>query len=418
MEGFMRRTTVFTVAIASIATVLVGLSVPATGQAPVTAFEGARIIVGDGSPAIEKGTIVVNGTTIQAIGANVQVPAGAQRVNLAGKTVMPMILDTHIHAPATREQMIRDLRRRVYWGVGAAMSMGTDTTDVVFKVRDETKNMPGTARLLTAGRGVTGIEKGREQSAYWVGTVAEARKAVQENAMKRPDIIKIWVDDRDNTVPKLTPELYGAIIDEAHKQKVRVTAHIFDLEDGKGLLKANVDAFAHSVRDRDVDPEFLSMMKQRPNVTVNPNLPSPGKRWDISWLQGRIAADEFANVQKANVDDPKQAEAYGIQARNLKKLSDQGARIVLGTDGNIPWAPHQEMEAMAMAGMTPMQVIVAATSRAAEFLRITDTGTLQTGKNADLIVLDANPLENITNTRRINAVYFRGQTVNRSAYPN
>ena len=414
----MRRATIFTVATASIAAVLAGLSVPATGQAPVTAFEGARIIVGDGSPAIEKGTIVMNGTTIQAVGADVQVPAGAQRVNLAGKTVMPMILDTHIHAPATREQMIRDMRRRVYWGVGAGMSMGTDTTDVVFQVRDETKNMPGTARLLTAGRGVTGIEKGREQSAYWVGTVAEARKAVQDNAKKRPDIVKIWVDDRDNTVPKLTPELYAAIIDEAHKQSVRVTAHIFDLEDGKGLLKANVDAFAHSVRDRDVDPEFLNMMKQRPNVTVNPNLPSPGRTWDISWLQGKIPADEYANVQKANVDNAKQAEVYGIQARNLKRLGDQGARIVLGTDGNTPWAPHQEMEAMAMAGMTPMQVIVASTGRAAEFVRFTDTGTLQAGKSADMIVLDANPLDNITNTRRINAVYYRGQMVNRSAYPN
>ena len=360
----MRRATMFTVATAGIAAVLAGLSVPATGQAQVTAFEGARIIVGDGSPAIEKGTIVVNGTTIQAVGANVQVPAGAQRVNLAGKTVMPAILDTHIHAPATREQMIRDLRRRVYWGVGAAMSMGTDTTDVVFQVRDETKNMPGTARLLTAGRGVTGIEKGREQSAYWVGTVAEARQAVQENAKRRPDIIKIWVDDRDNTVPKLTPELYGAIIDEAHKQNVRVTAHIFDLEDGKGLLKANVDAFAHSVRDRDVDPEFLNMMKQRPNVTVNPNLPSPGRTWDIAWLQNRIPADEYATVQKANVDDPKQAELYGIQARNLKRLSDQGTRIVLGTDGNTPWAPHVEMADMVASGMTPAQVIVAATGTA------------------------------------------------------
>ena len=414
----MRRATLFTVATAGIAAVLAGLSVPATAQAQVTAFEGARIIVGDGSPAIENGTIVVNGTTIQAVGANVQVPAGAQRVNLAGKTVMPMILDTHIHAPKTREQMHRDLKRRAYWGVGAAMSMGTDTTDDVFKVRDETKSVPGTARLLTAGRGITGVEKGREQAAYWVANEKEARDAVTQNAAKRPDIIKIWVDDRDNTVPKLTPAQYGAVIDEAHKANIRVTAHIFNLDDGKGLLKANVDAFAHSVRDRDVDQEFLNMMKQRPNVTVNPNLPSPGKMWDIAWLQGKIPADEYAGVQKANVNDPKQADMYGIQARNLKKLSDQGARIVLGTDGNIPWAPHQEMEAMAMAGMTPMQVIVASTGRAAEFLRITDAGTLQAGKSADLIVLDANPLDSITNTRRINAVYQRGQMVNRSAYPN
>ena len=414
----MRRVTMFTIAMAGIAAVLAGLSVPATGQAPVTAFEGARIIVGDGSPAIEKGTIVVNGATIQAVGANVQVPAGAQRVNLAGKTVMPMILDTHIHAPKTREQMLRDLKRRAYWGVGAAMSMGTDTTDDVFKVRDETKSVPGTARLLTAGRGITGVEKGREPAAYWVANEKEARDAVTQNAAKRPDIIKIWVDNRDNTVPKLTPALYGAIIDQAHKQNLRVTAHIFDLEDGKGLLKANVDAFAHSVRDRDVDEEFMTLVRAKPNLVVNPNLPAMGKRWDTSWLQGRIPAEEYADVQKGAVDNAKLAEAFGIQSRNLKRLSDANVRIVLGTDGNTPWAPHQEMESMAASGMTPMQIITASTGRAAEFLRFTDTGTLQSGKSADLLILDANPLDTITNTRRINAVYHRGQMVNRSAYPN
>jgi imidazolonepropionase-like amidohydrolase len=406
----------FIAAAASAAAVVAGMSVPATGQGQVTAFEGARIIVGDGSPAIEKGTIVVNGGSIQAVGANVQVPAGAMKVNLAGKTVMPMIIDTHIHAPDDVAQNIRDMKRRAYWGVSAAMSMGTETKDTSFKQRSQ--DVAGQARILTAGRGITGVEKGREQAAYWVGNEKEARDAVKENAAKRPDIIKIWVDDRDKTVPKLTPALYGAIIDEAHKQNVRVTAHIFNLEDAKGLLNANVDAFAHSVRDRDVDDAFMSMMKQRPNVTVNPNLPNPGRMWDISWLMGRIPADEYANVQKANVDNAKQAEAYGIQARNLKKLSDAGTRIVLGTDGNVPWAPHQEMEAMAMAGMTPMQVIVASTGRAAEFMRLTNQGTLQVGKSADLLVLDANPLDNITNTRRINSVYHKGQMVNRSAYPN
>jgi len=408
----------FTIAAATAAAVVAGMSVPTTGQAQgnVTAFEGARIIVGDGSPAIEKGTIVVTGQNITAVGANVQVPAGAQRVNLAGKTVMPMIIDTHIHAPDDVAENVRDMKRRAYWGVSAAMSMGTETKDTSLKQRSQ--DVPGQAKILSAGRGITGIEKGREQAAYWVGTVAEARKVVQENAAKRPDIIKIWVDDRDGTVPKLTPELYGAIIDEAHKANVRVTAHIFNLDDGKGLLKANVDAFAHSVRDKDVDQEFLTMMKQRPNVTVNPNLPGRGVMTDISWLQGKLPADEFANVQKGNVDNAKQAQAFGIQSRNLKKLSDQGTRIVLGTDGNQPYAPHQEMESMAVSGMTPMQVIVASTSRAAEFMRLNNQGAIQVGKSADLLVLDANPLDNITNTRRINAVYHKGQMVNRGAYPN
>jgi imidazolonepropionase-like amidohydrolase len=413
----MRRVNMFTIAAATAAAVVAGMSVPTAGQAQggVTAYEGARIIVGDGT-TIEKGTIVVNGTTVQAVGANVQAPAGAMKVNLAGKTVMPMIIDTHIHAPDDVAENVRDMKRRAYWGISAAMSMGTETKDTSLKQRSQ--DVAGQARILSAGRGITGIEKGREQAAYWVGSVADARKVVQENAAKRPDIIKIWVDDRDGTVPKLTPELYGAIIDEAHKANVRVTAHIFDLDDAKGLLKANVDAFAHSVRDKDVDDEFMTMIRAKPNFVVNPNLPARGVKTDISWLQGKLPAAEYADVEKGNADNGKQATAFGIQSRNLKKLSDANVRVVLGTDGNQPWAPHQEMESMAASGMTPMQVIVASTSRAAEFLRLNNQGSLATGKSADFIVLDANPLDNITNTRRINAVYHKGQMVNRGAYPN
>jgi imidazolonepropionase-like amidohydrolase len=413
----MRRVSMFTIAAATAAAVVAGMAVPTTGQAQggVTAYEGARIIVGDGT-TIEKGTIVVNGGTIQAVGANVQSPAGAMKVNLTGKTVMPMIIDTHIHAPDNVAENVRDMKRRAYWGVSAAMSMGTETMDTSLKQRSQ--DVAGQARILSAGRGITGVEKGREQAAYWVGTVAEARKAVQENAAKRPDIIKIWVDDRDGTVPKLTPELYGAIIDEAHKANIRVTAHIFDLDDAKGLLKANVDAFAHSVRDKDVDDEFMTLIRAKPNFVVNPNLPARGVKTDISWLQGKLPAAEYADVEKGNVDNGKQATAFGIQSRNLKKLSDANVRVVLGTDGNQPWAPHQEMESMAASGMTPMQVIVASTSRAAEFLRLNNQGSLTQGKSADFIVLDANPLDNITNTRRINAVYHKGQMLNRGAYPN
>jgi imidazolonepropionase-like amidohydrolase len=412
----MRRINMFTIAAATAAAVVAGMSVPAIGQAPVTAYEGARIIVGDGSPAIEKGTIVVNGNTIQAVGANVQVPAGAARVNLAGKTVMPMIIDTHIHAPDDVAQNVRDMKRRAYWGVSAAMSMGTETKDTSLKQRNQ--DVAGQARILSAGRGITGVEKGREQAAYWVANEKEARDAVKENAGKRVDIIKIWVDDRDNTVPKLTPAQYGAIIDEAHKANIRVTAHIFDLEDAKGLLKANVDAFAHGVRDRDVDDEFMALVRAKPNLVLNPNLPARGAPTDLSFLQGKISAEEYADAMKGNAANAKQAEAFGIQARNLKRMNDAGTRIVLGTDGNTPWEPHREMENMVVAGMTPMQVITASTSRAAEFLRLNNQGSLQQGKSADFIVLDANPLDDIKNTRRISTVIHKGQTVNRNAYPN
>jgi imidazolonepropionase-like amidohydrolase len=329
---------------------------------------------------------------------------------------MPMIIDTHIHAPDDVGKNVRDMKRRAYWGVSAAMSMGTETKDTSLKQRSQ--DVAGQARILSAGRGITGVEKGREPAAYWVANEAEARKAVQDNAAKRVDIIKIWVDDRDNTVPKLTPAQYGAIIDEAHKANIRVTAHIFDLDDAKGLLKAKVDAFAHGVRDRDVDDEFMTLVRANPNLTLNPNLPGRGAPTDLSFLQGKISAEEYADAMKGNVANAKAAEAFGIQARNLKRMNDAGTRVVLGTDGNIPWEPHREMENMVVAGMTPMQVIVASTSRAAEFLRLTNQGALQQGKSADFIVLDANPLDNITNTRRINAIYHKGQAVNRGAYPN
>ncbi len=386
-------------------------------KAQVTAFEGARIITGDGSAPIENGTIVVNGARIVSVGpaASANVPAGARHVSLSGKTVMPDIIDTHTHLSASREDVIKDLRRRAYWGVSAANSMGTDETEAELQLRGQT--VPGQARVYTAWHGITRPEPGRDMAPFWIQTAAEGRNAVQQLVAKKVDIIKVWVDDRDGKYQKLTPEMYGAIIDEAHKANFRVTAHIFKLDDAKGLLKANVDAFAHSVRDKDVDDEFMALLRQHPNIVVNPNLPPRGVKTDVSWLQGRISAAEMAKVTQANVDDPEAQTAHGIQARNLKRLNAAGIKIILGTDGNTPWAPHTEMEDMVLAGMTPMQVIVASTKNAAEFLRINDAGTLAAGKSADLLVLDANPLDDIKNTRKISTVYLYGQEVNRSAYP-
>ena len=135
---------------------------------------------------------------------------------------------------------------------------------------------------------------------------------------------------------------------------------------------------------------------------------------DLSWLRAGLPAEEFAKLEEANNDDPKAQAFHAIQARNLAKLNAAGVRITLGTDGNRPWGPHEEMEDMVLAGMTPMQVIVAATRNSAEFLRMTDAGTLEAGKSADFIVLDANPLDDITNTRRISSVILRGAAVDRT----
>jgi imidazolonepropionase-like amidohydrolase len=378
-----------------------------------TVFEGARLIAGDGRAAVDNAAFVVDGGRFTQVGkaGEVRVPSGAARVNLKGTTVMPALIDTHTHLSQTREALIEDLKRRAYYGVAAAMSLGQDRGDLPFQIRAET--IPGAARFRTAGRGITAPEPGRTDIPYWITTAEEGRKAVQELAAQKVDIVKIWVDDRNGMYKKLTPELYRAIIDEAHRRGLRVTAHIFTLEDAKGLLRAGIDAFAHGIRDKDIDDEVVTLFKQRPNVVLVPNLPDRGVKMDMSWLRGSLPDAELQKLQAAATDRPELQAAFGIQARNLAKLNAAGVRIAMGTDGNTPYAPHIEMADMVAAGMTPAQVIVASTRTSAEFLKIAEAGTIEGGKSADFIVLDADPLTDITNTRRISSVYLRGSQVQR-----
>lgn len=392
---------------------------PVAGQAPrptgVTVYEGARLIDGNGGPAIENAAFIVEGTRFAQVGraGQLKIPAGAARVNLAGKTVMPAIIDTHMHVADTREAIVDQLRGKAYYGAGVVMSLGTDPGDLAFQVRDET--LPNAARLRTAGRGITMPEPGRTTVPYWITSEAEGRKAVQELAPRKVDFVKIWVDDRDGKYPKLTPALYGAVIDEAHTLKLRVTAHIFSLEDAKGLLRAGIDAFAHSVRDRDLDDEFVAMMKARPHVVLVPNLPDRGVAVDMGWLSETVPEAELKKLQAAATDRPAAQHLFGIQARNLAKLNAAGVKIALGTDGSAVWSQHVEMADMVAAGMTPAQVIVASTRTAAELLRVADAGVVEAGKSADFVVLDANPLDDIANTRKISATYLRGAAVDRAA---
>jgi imidazolonepropionase-like amidohydrolase len=378
-------------------------------------FTGARVIVGDGT-VIDDATFVIdpdNHFGVVGATAAVNVPAGATTVNLAGLTVMPAIVDTHTHLSRDRPGLTADLKHRAHFGVSAAMSLGQDNGDDIYAMRREV--IPGHALYRTAGRGFTAPEPGRSDVPYWITTAEEGRAGVREQAALGVDIIKVWVDDRMGQYPKLAPELYGAVIEEAHLNGLRTTAHEYYLADAKELVRRGIDAFAHTVREP-IDDELVAMLKQRPDFVVVPNLPDRGVAQDMSWLSSSLPAEQVAQLQAAATDRPEAQAFFGIQARNLERLAREGVKIALGTDGNVPWGAHLEMADMVATGMTPAQVIIASTSVAAEFMRLTDSGTVASGKSADFVVLEANPLDDITNTRRIRDVYLRGEHIDRSAY--
>ncbi len=390
---------------------------PVAEQDPAPAFEGtiyegARLIIGDGE-VIENASFVVADGMFTTVGvtAAMTFPADAPRVDLSGMTVMPALIDTHVHLSTDRAALLTDLQNRARMGIAAAQSLGSDGPDTPLDMRDEL--ITGAARYLSAGRGITTPEPGRSDIPHWVTSVEEARQAVRDEAARNVDVIKIWVDDRGGQYERLSPELYSAVIDEAHQNNLQVAAHIFRLEDAKGLLEAGIDIFAHGVRDQDIDDEFIQMVKARPDVVLIPNMPYRGVPTDLTWLNGMMPAEQLSQIAAANIERPEVQDAFAIQARNLARLSEAGMTIAMGTDGNSFWAPHIEMEDMMVSGMSPADVIIAATRNSAELLGLDDLGTVAAGKSADFIVLEANPLDDITNTRRISDVYIRGEAVDR-----
>ena len=392
---------------------------------PGQAWVGVRIIDGRGRPAIENGTLFVRNARIEAVGRKVKLPSGVQRVDGKGKTIIPGLISAHSHVNDASQLGIylRD-------GITTILSLGGDKE---FALRDEAaKAAPGTApHLYVAGpiQDSTAIP-----GAVGVTTPEEARKSVDELLQHKPDIVKLRVDDFLGTREKMAPAVYSAIIDEAHKARYRTAAHVVLLDDAEGLLRSGVDYIAHSVRDREVDDEFISRMKKR-NVFYCPTLTRELAVFAYSerpsFFGDPFFIKEADPAEVAKLEDPKRQESVrndasarwykdhlSVAMHNLKALSDAGVAIVLGTDSGggagrfQGYFEHLELEYETKAGLTPMQALVSATSAPAKLLHISsETGTLERGKWADFVVLNANPLDDIRNTRKIDSVWINGVRV-------
>jgi imidazolonepropionase-like amidohydrolase len=407
-------------------------AVQSATSAGVKAFVGARLIDGAGKLAIENAALIVRDGRVEAVGpaSEVKPPAGAQTINLGGKFIIPGLISTHVHVsdvhglrpPAyTEENTLRQLGVFARYGVTAVLSLGGEK-EAAFKARDA-QNTPSLdrTRIYLSGDVVTGK------------TPQEAREMVARVAAAKPDIIKIRVDDNLGATAKMPPEVYRAIIDEAHQRGLRVAAHIFYLEDAKDLLRAGADFIAHSVRDKEIDDEFISLMKKRdipycptltreistfiyestPSFFSDPFFLREADREVVAQLQEpprQEAMRKSATAQRYKV-------ALTVALRNLKKAADAGILVAMGTDAG-PFAnrfqgyfEHLELEMMAEAGLTAAQILRAATGDAARALRADGVGSVTKGAWADFIVLDRDPLKDIRNTRSITSVWIAGNQV-------
>ena len=395
------------------------------------AFIGARIIDGTIADPIEDGVVVITDGRIQTVGprSDVTVPDEAQIIDVAGKTIMPGLINAHGHVGGTlglegghynTDNLLRQLGLYARYGVTTVNSLGGDEEQGFALRNSQFDQNLDRARIYVAGSVVLG------------DTEADVRAEVNRNADMGANFIKVRIDDELGTAEKMPRNIFDALVDQAHIRRLPVAAHLFYLDDAKYILNSGADLLAHSVRDLPVDDEFIDLINSK-GVCYIPTLTREvstfvyesepeffSDPYFIKEAESAILEQLKSPERQTRMQNSRAAAGYKIALEvamaNIKALNDGGVRIAMGTDTGPParfqgYFEHMEMQMMVDAGMSPIEAIRASTGVAADCIGMGDIGTLEPGKWADLIVLDANPAEDIENSKTISSVWIAGNRV-------
>ncbi|MEQ8409058.1 MAG: amidohydrolase family protein [Gammaproteobacteria bacterium] len=407
------------------------LAVSALANEGDRAFVGATIIDGTGAAPLSNGVVVISDGRIRAIGAqdDVEIPAGADVIDVSGRTIIPGLINAHGHVGGTlglegghytRDNLQRQLSLYARYGITTVVSLGGDGAEGL-ALRNEQNNSDLTrSRLFVAGDVITGNSE------------QQIRDRVNAVADSGVDYIKVRVDDNLGNSQKMSQALFSALVDQAHSRRLPVAVHLFYQDDARFVLDQGADLIAHSIRDEDVDSDFVNQLAQS-GVCYIPTLTREvstfvyesepdffGDPFFLQEVDDDILATLREPARQQRVRNSASAQAYKaalqVAMRNVAALHEAGIPIAMGTDSGPParfqgYFEHLELSMMVESGMSPAAVIQSATGVAAQCAGLTDLGTLEPGNWGDLVILEENPLAAIENTHSIESVWIAGNRV-------
>jgi imidazolonepropionase-like amidohydrolase len=413
---------------------------------------GGTIVDGTGAPPRRNEGILVEKGRFRIVGSEAlkRAPRDARTIEASDKWIVPGFIDGHVHffqtggldarpdvIPNPKGIAYRDvvgeirrapqkyLRSYVCSGITGVVDPGGPLW--TFDLRESREDDRLSPRIAVSGPLLATydpapLELEDDDPIWLMKDDAQVAGLVERLASRQPDMVKIWFVSRQGDDLAAQAALVRSAITHIHARKLRAAVHATSLETARVAVRAGADILVHSVGDRELDDEFVAEVVRR-NVIYVPTIIVGRSYREVRMRSvtfepferdcapaGTIESFDALKDLPASVPPP--ADDTAILQKNLKRLADAGATIAAGTDaGNTRTlhgpSLHREFVLMAEAGLTPMQILVSATSNGARLMGRDDVGRITEGMHADFLILDADPLADVRNTRRINSV-FRG----------